>query len=64
VATVVSDSNIASAHAQTFKNRSAVVHLVLEVHDLAQLNRQIARLEGLPYVLRVERLMSVERAAR
>lgn len=56
VANVVADSNIISAKARGFRDRTAVVEVHLEVRDLAQLTHLISRLEGLPYVQRVERV--------
>jgi guanosine-3',5'-bis(diphosphate) 3'-pyrophosphohydrolase len=55
VANVVADSNILSARAQGFRDQTAVVHVRLEVRNLEQLSQIIRRLEGLPYVQRVER---------
>ncbi len=56
VANVVSDSNIISAKARGFRDRSAVVNVRLEVKNLVQLTRIIGRLETLPFVLRVDRV--------
>lgn len=56
VANVVSDSNIISARARTFRDRTAVVTVRLEVKNLAHLNQLIRRLEALPYIQRVERV--------
>lgn len=61
VANVVADSNIISASAKGFRDRTAVVDVRLEVKNLAQLNQLIGRLENLPYVQRVDRV-SRERA--
>lgn len=56
VANVVSDSNIISAKARGFRDRTAVVDVHLEVRNLAQLTRLIGRLESLPYVQKVDRV--------
>ncbi|MBX5466477.1 MAG: bifunctional (p)ppGpp synthetase/guanosine-3',5'-bis(diphosphate) 3'-pyrophosphohydrolase [Firmicutes bacterium] len=56
VANVVADSNILAARAQGLRDQTAVVHVRLEVRNLEQLSRIIHRLEGLPYVQRVERV--------
>lgn len=57
VANVVADSNIISAKARGFRDRTAVVSVRIEVKNLTQLNRIITRLENLPYVLQVERVI-------
>ncbi len=56
VANVVSDSNIISAKARGFRDRTAVVEVHLEVRNLAQLTQLIRRLESLPYVQKVDRV--------
>lgn len=56
VANAVANSNIRSAKAQTFRDRTAVVNVHLDVRNLEQLSRIIRRLERLPYVQRVERV--------
>ncbi|MDA8193698.1 MAG: bifunctional (p)ppGpp synthetase/guanosine-3',5'-bis(diphosphate) 3'-pyrophosphohydrolase [Thermaerobacter sp.] len=56
VANVVADSNIISAKARGFRDRTAVVNVRLEVRNLAQLTHIIDRLESLPYVKSVERV--------
>ncbi|MHB1611103.1 MAG: RelA/SpoT family protein [Sulfobacillus sp.] len=56
VANVVADSNIISAKARGFRDRTAVVNVRLEVKNLTQLTRIIGRLENLPYVQRVDRV--------
>lgn len=56
VANVVSDSNIISAKARGFRDRTAVVEVHLEVRNLAQLTQLIRRLESLPYVQQVDRV--------
>lgn len=61
VANAVADSNIISAKARGFRDRTAVVEVHLEVQNLAQLTHLIGKLEGLPYVQRVDRV-SRERA--
>ncbi|MCL5115755.1 MAG: bifunctional (p)ppGpp synthetase/guanosine-3',5'-bis(diphosphate) 3'-pyrophosphohydrolase [Firmicutes bacterium] len=61
VANVVADSNIISAKARGFRDRTAVVEVHLEVRNLIQLTHLIGRLESLPYVQRVDRV-SRERA--
>ena len=61
VANVVADSNIISAKARGFRDRTAVVNVRLEVKNLVQLTRIIGRLETLPFVQRVDRV-SHERA--
>ena len=61
VANVVADSNIISAKARGFRDRTAVVNVRLEVKNLGQLTRIIGRLETLPFVQRVDRV-SHERA--
>ncbi len=61
VANAVADSNIISAKARGFRDRTAVVDVHLEVQNLAQLTHLIGKLEGLPYVQRVDRV-SRERA--
>ena len=61
VANVVADSNIISAKARGFRDRTAMVEVHLEVRNLSQLTQLIARLESLPYVQKVDRV-SRERA--
>lgn len=61
VANVVADSNIISAKARGFRDRTAVVEVHLEVRNLIQLTQLISRLESLPYVQKVDRV-SRERA--
>ncbi len=61
VANVVADSNIISAKARGFRDRTAVVEVHLEVRNLIQLTHLISRLESLPYVQKVDRV-SRERA--
>lgn len=61
VANVVADSNIISAKARGFRDRTAVVEVHLEVRNLAHLTHLITRLESLPYVQHVDRV-SRERA--
>ncbi|NMP22506.1 RelA/SpoT family protein [Sulfobacillus harzensis] len=61
VANVVADSNIISAKARGFRDHTAVVEVHLEVQNLVQLTHIIGKLEGLPYVQRVDRV-SRERA--
>lgn len=61
VANVVADSNIISAKARGFRDRTAVVEVHLQVRNLTQLTHLIARLESLPYVQHVDRV-SRERA--
>jgi guanosine-3',5'-bis(diphosphate) 3'-pyrophosphohydrolase len=56
VANVVSSTNIINASARGMRDRSAIVHLKLEVRNLEQLNQIMTRLEALPYVLRVGRV--------
>lgn len=56
VANVVADSNIISAKARGFRDRTAVVNVRLEVKNLVQLTRIIGRLETLPFVQRVDRV--------
>ncbi len=56
VANVVADSNIISAKARGFRDRTAVVNVRLEVKNLTQLTRIIGRLENLAYVQRVDRV--------
>ncbi len=61
VANVVADSNIISAKARGFRDKTAVVNVRLEIRNLTQLTHIIDRLESLPYIQRVERV-SRERA--
>ena len=61
VANVVADSNIISAKARGFRDRTAVVEVHLQVRNLTQLTHLITRLESLPYVQHVDRV-SRERA--
>ena len=56
VANVVADSNIISAKARGFRDRTAVVEVHLEVRNLTQLTQLIGRLESLPYVQKVDRV--------
>ncbi len=56
VANIVADSNIISAKARGFRDRTAVVNVRLEVRNLVQLTRIIGRLETLPFVQRVDRV--------
>ncbi|MCY0877779.1 MAG: bifunctional (p)ppGpp synthetase/guanosine-3',5'-bis(diphosphate) 3'-pyrophosphohydrolase [Firmicutes bacterium] len=56
VANVVADSNIISARARGFRDKTAMVDVHLEVRNLAQLTHLISRLESLPYVQRVDRV--------
>ncbi|MCY0900165.1 MAG: bifunctional (p)ppGpp synthetase/guanosine-3',5'-bis(diphosphate) 3'-pyrophosphohydrolase [Firmicutes bacterium] len=56
VANVVADSNIISAKARGFRDKTAMVEVHLEVRNLTQLTQLISRLENLPYVQRVDRV--------
>ena len=56
VANMVQGINIQNASARGFRDRTAVVHLKLEVRDLGQLTRIIEKISALPYVLRVGRV--------
>ena len=56
VANVVADSNIISAKARGFRDRTAVVNVRFEVRNLVQLNQIIRRLEGLAFVQQVLRV--------
>ncbi|MDA8205429.1 MAG: bifunctional (p)ppGpp synthetase/guanosine-3',5'-bis(diphosphate) 3'-pyrophosphohydrolase [Thermaerobacter sp.] len=61
VANVVADSNIISAKARGYRDRTAIVEVHLEVRNLTQLTHLITRLENLAYVQHVDRV-SRERA--
>ena len=61
VANVVADSNIISAKARGYRDRTAIVEVHLEVRNLTQLTHLISRLENLAYVQHVDRV-SRERA--
>ncbi len=56
VANTVQGTNIQNASARGFRDRTAVVHLKLEVRDLGQLTHIIDKIAALPYVLRVGRV--------
>ena len=56
VANTVQGTNIQTASARGFRDRTAVVHLKLEVRDLGQLTHIIDKISALPYVLRVGRV--------
>ncbi len=56
VANTVQGTNIQNASARGFRDRTAVVHLKLEVRDLGQLTHIIDKISALPYVLRVGRV--------
>jgi guanosine-3',5'-bis(diphosphate) 3'-pyrophosphohydrolase len=56
VANTVSGTNIQNASARGFRDRTAVVHLKLEVRDLGHLTHIIEKISSLPYVLRVGRV--------
>jgi len=56
VANVVADSNIISAKARGFRDRTAVVNVRFEVRNLSQLNQIIRRLEALAFVQQVRRV--------
>jgi GTP pyrophosphokinase len=60
VAGVLASTNIVSASARGYRDRTATVTLKLEVQNLEQLTRLIDRISALPYVLDVRR-MSRER---
>lgn len=57
VATAVADANILSATAKGFRDRTALVTVRIEVKNLGQLTQLIRRLEGLPYVKTVHRVI-------
>ncbi|MCL8207649.1 MAG: bifunctional (p)ppGpp synthetase/guanosine-3',5'-bis(diphosphate) 3'-pyrophosphohydrolase [Actinomycetia bacterium] len=61
VANAVATTNILNASARGLRDRTAVVHIKLEVRNLAQLNQIMDRIRALPYVLKVGRI-SRERA--
>ncbi len=56
VANVVADSNIISAKARGFRDRTAIVNVRFEVRNLGQLTQIIRRLEGLAFVQQVRRV--------
>jgi len=56
VANTVSGTNIQNASARGFRDRTAVVHLKLEVRDLSHLTHIIDKISSLPYVLKVGRV--------
>jgi GTP pyrophosphokinase len=56
VATVAAHTNILSAAARGYRDRTATVTLKLEVQNLDQLTRIIDRIAALPYVLEVHRV--------
>ncbi len=56
VANTVQGTNIQNASARGFRDRTAVVHLKLEVRDLGHLTHIIDKISALPYVLRVGRV--------
>ncbi|CAB1128972.1 GTP pyrophosphokinase (RelA/SpoT) [Candidatus Hydrogenisulfobacillus filiaventi] len=64
VANSVAGANITNAKVETFRDRTAVVNLSLEVKNLGQLTRIVDRIRALPYVTRVARLSHRERQRR
>lgn len=54
--------NILSARARGYRNRTALVQVVMEIHHLGELRGIIERLRHLPDVYSVERVVSAKRA--